>query len=279
MKKSIVLLALLLLSPHVSSAVIFTPNMWLGNWTGQWNNTTFGSQGAVTFHISANPVSKTLRFTYDINGNVGGFMDPAPISGNGTYGPSGAVIPVSIPLFGSGTATLNAAGGFQLASNSSLITSIVNFNATGINNGNNSLSLNYTVAFTGGGSATGTALLQRDSISLSLNETALNSAANKTMTLTAITVASAPQTRADVYVALQLPDGTLLVMQPGGSFSTVLTPLVSNVLVPDFIGPIFNFTFSGAEPPGPYVWFAVLTQPGTLNVIGTLAKAPFTFTP
>jgi len=116
-------------------------------------------------------------------------------------------------------------------------------------------------------------------ISLSLNSAAFNSTTNKTMTLTATTVASVPPTNADIYVALQLPDGTLLVMQPDGSFSTTLTPLLSNVPVPDFTGPIFNFTFTGAEPVGNYTWFAALTTPGTLSIIGTLATAPFSFGP
>lgn len=57
----------------------------------------------------------------------------------------------------------------------------------------------------------------------------------------------------------QLLDSTLLVMQPNGSFSTTLTPLLSNIPVPDFSGPIFNYTFTGAEPVGNYTWFAALT--------------------
>jgi len=114
-------------------------------------------------------------------------------------------------------------------------------------------------------------------ISLSLNSAAFRT--NNTMTLTASTLASAPVANADIYVALKLPDGTLLVMQPNGSFSTALTPLLSNVPVPDFTGPIFNFTFSGTEPPGNYTWFAVLTTPGSLNIIGTLATASFSFAP
>jgi len=116
-------------------------------------------------------------------------------------------------------------------------------------------------------------------ISLSLNAGPFNSTTNNTLTLTATTVASIPATLADVYVALQLPDGTLLVMQPDGSFSTAMTPLVANIPIPDFTGPIFNFTFTGAEPPGNYKWFAALTTPGTLNVIGTLATVPFSFAP
>jgi len=32
-------------------------------------------------------------------------------------------------------------------------------------------------------------------------------------------------------------------------------------------------------PSGTYTWFAALMQPGTLNIIGTLATAPFSFAP
>jgi len=116
-------------------------------------------------------------------------------------------------------------------------------------------------------------------ISLALNGAAFNSTVNNTMTLTASTVRSAPVANADVYVALQLPDGSLLVMQPGGGFGAALTPLVSNIPVPDFIGVIFNYTFTGAEPVGTYSWIAALTAPGTQNVIGTMAVTPFTFAP
>jgi len=68
-------------------------------------------------------------------------------------------------------------------------------------------------------------------------------------------------------------------MQPDGSFSTAMTPMLANVPVPDFTRPTFNFTFSGTEPVGTYTWFAALTQPGTLNVIGVMATASFSFAP
>jgi len=116
-------------------------------------------------------------------------------------------------------------------------------------------------------------------IGLSLNGNMFNSTLNKVMTVTATTTASNPPTNADIYIALQLPGGTLLVMQPGGSFSAALTPLLSNISVPDFNGPIFSYTFTGAEPVGTYTWIAALTQPGTMNVIGTMAMVPVQFTP
>jgi len=142
----------------------------------------------------------------------------------------------------------------------------------------------YTLNDGAGNTATGTVNVMvnapvASTFGLNLNAAAFNSTTNKMMILNATTVTSIPPTHADVYVALQLPDGTLLAMQPNGSFSTALTPLVANISVPDFNGPIFNYTFNGTESSGTYTWFAALTTPGTLNVIGTLATASFTFVP
>lgn len=118
------------------------------------------------------------------------------------------------------------------------------------------------------------------SATIALNLNPLSYITGDMMTMRVTTVAGPPPgTLADIYIALQLPDGTLLVMQPDGSFGTNIAPLLANVPVPDFTGPIFNYTFSGAEPVGNYTWFAALTTPGTLNVIGTMAVQPFSFTP
>jgi len=114
---------------------------------------------------------------------------------------------------------------------------------------------------------------------IGLNTNGSSFATGNAMTLTASTTPGATPTNADVYVALQLPDGTLLVMQPDGSFNTTLTPLVANIPVPAFSGIIFSYRFTGAEPVGNYTWFAALTTPGTLNIIGTMAVQPFSFRP
>lgn len=83
-------------------------------------------------------------------------------------------------------------------------------------------------------------------------------------------------TTVDVYLAIQLPDGTLLFYP---SFTTDLRPVVTNWTVVPFSGEIFRYTFSGAEPPGSYTWWAAFTEPGTLTVIGSMASAAFTFSP
>jgi len=84
---------------------------------------------------------------------------------------------------------------------------------------------------------------------------------------------------ADVYVALQLPDGSLLFLQGDGTFTGNLQPIVRNWTISPFTGQIFAYTFSGGEPVGNYAWFAAFTQPGTLNFIGPIVSAPFSFSP
>lgn len=44
-------------------------------------------------------------------------------------------------------------------------------------------------------------------------------------------------------------------------------------------GSIFRYIFGGNEPVGSYVWLGAFTAPGTLNIIGDIAQAPFTFSP
>ena len=86
-------------------------------------------------------------------------------------------------------------------------------------------------------------------------------------------------TLADVYVALSLPDGTLLFWLGDGNFTTAVQSLVRNFSISPFFGQLFAFTFGGGEPVGTYTWMAAFTQPGTLNIIGAIAHAPFTFNP
>ncbi len=83
---------------------------------------------------------------------------------------------------------------------------------------------------------------------------------------------------ADVYVALQLTDGSLLFLQGDGSLSSTLQPIVSKWGIGPYSGHIFNYTLTGGEPRGNYAWLAAFTQPGTLNFIGPIVSAPFRIT-
>ncbi len=56
-------------------------NVLPGSWSGQWNNTTFGSSGAIRVTITRRN-NGSFDYTFDVDGNVFGQADPPPVSGN-----------------------------------------------------------------------------------------------------------------------------------------------------------------------------------------------------
>lgn len=84
---------------------------------------------------------------------------------------------------------------------------------------------------------------------------------------------------ADAYVAVRLPDGTLLFLQGDGSFTREIRPIVRNWTVTSFSEGIFPYIFKGGEPRGSYAWLGAFTEPGTLNIIGGIPQGPFSFSP
>jgi len=111
---------------------------------------------------------------------------------------------------------------------------------------------------------------------------ALNAASfvtGNTLILSATTTPGASPIVADVYLAIQLPDGTVFFMESDGGFSSTIGPALTNWTVVPFTGPVFSYTFKGSEPTGTYEWFLALVSSGTSNIIGSIAGAPFTFTP
>ena len=112
---------------------------------------------------------------------------------------------------------------------------------------------------------------------LSVNETGFRPGAMMTLM---VTIASEPAPQAvDLYVALQLPDQSLWFLQADGRLTPELHPLVASWVVVPFNGELWRYTFSGTEPAGRYSWLAAFTEPGTMNILGTIAEAPFTFSP
>lgn len=114
-------------------------------------------------------------------------------------------------------------------------------------------------------------------LTLSLNATAFRR--GDTLSLTATVTPGMTPIIVDAYVAIQLPDRTLLFLQGGGSLTTNVLPIVARWSPISFAGQIFIHTFSGGEPSGGYTWLAAFTEPGTLNFIGGIVEAPFAFTP
>jgi hypothetical protein len=99
------------------------------------------------------------------------------------------------------------------------------------------------------------------------------------MSLTATTRPGPVPQAVDVYVALQLPDQSLWFLQADGALTPEARPLVASWVVAPFSGEIWHYTFNGTEPAGRYTWLAAFTEPGTMNILGTIAQAPFTFSP
>lgn len=82
----------------------------------------------------------------------------------------------------------------------------------------------------------------------------------------------------DVFVALLLPDGTLLYYPSWFALPNPYMMMVS--LPPGFEHaptPIFSHTFTDAAIPGEYVWFAALTPPGQITQRLAISSAEWEF--
>ena len=84
-------------------------------------------------------------------------------------------------------------------------------------------------------------------------------------------------TRADVYVAVQLLDLSLLYLLGDGTLSQTQQPYASNWTITVVEGPIFNYTFTGTDPAGNYTWLGAFAQTGSRppSFIGGIYSAPF----
>ena len=108
-------------------------------------------------------------------------------------------------------------------------------------------------------------------------------------TTVAVTHSGSP-VAVDMYLVLALPDQTPiffeynngLVPRIATSDPSTWVRLVSNVVLPDGLDtgqiPLFSYTMSGQEEPGPYEWIIAVVASGTLNVID-LNIAPFFVSP
>lgn len=135
-----------------------------GTWEGQWNNLTFGSVGAITFTLEPRP-NGSWDVTSDIDGNVFGGPDPAPVSDNvrpDTRGGlsitqtaviSGVTIEVEFRIAPDGTITADIPNLTSLPGFSS-------FESTGTVNSRR-IRMEYTINFTSGSPATGTIELDK----------------------------------------------------------------------------------------------------------------------
>lgn len=83
----------------------------------------------------------------------------------------------------------------------------------------------------------------------------------------------------DLYVAVQLPDGSLLFLTGAGGFSPTLPPWRANWVGTPLSQPVIDYPFTGGEPVGAYRILAGLALPGTQTFVGPILSAPFSFAP
>jgi hypothetical protein len=115
------------------------------------------------------------------------------------------------------------------------------------------------------------------SLALGLNQESFR--AGQTMSLTATLAAGAPPPAVDVYILIRLPGGAFFSLTAGGGVVPGIAPAARGIVPVAFAGEVVRFTFTGAEPPGDYMWVGALTVTGTTDVVGTVSMRPFTLGP
>lgn len=83
----------------------------------------------------------------------------------------------------------------------------------------------------------------------------------------------------DAYVVVGTATGQLLSLQLNGSLVPGLVPIGRGFVPFTYNGPIFSLQFPPGSAPGPYVVYAALASPGTLNLLTPIATAVVTVTP
>ena len=101
-----------------------------------------------------------------------------------------------------------------------------------------------------------------------------------TLFLTAMLRAGGVPGPVDAYIAVQLPTGQFLSVLPGQQLVPGIVPFARGFVPFDsgsqYQALLATYRFTGGEPAGTYVWYAVLTRPGTLDFVSPLHQAMFT---
>lgn len=82
----------------------------------------------------------------------------------------------------------------------------------------------------------------------------------------------------DLYAVLQLPDQSLWSWT-GDAFAPGIVALARGVTPLSIDRDVLSYTLSGHEPKGNYSWYTAATRPGTLQIVGRLAKRGFVIAP
>ncbi len=134
---------------------------YVGNWTGTWQNATFGSTGTTTLVIAQGGQSTQANITLSGTGTVlGGSGAPAETRTNIPVTPSAFTLQTVSSTFGNVTLNVDSNGGITGSGTQIPNPSISGWSCTGTIT-TAQIHLTYTVTFSGGGTATGTITLNK----------------------------------------------------------------------------------------------------------------------
>ncbi len=95
---------------------LYAPSQLAGNFTGAWNNTTFGSTGAARLNLSINSTTNVATINIDVDGNVFGGPDPPAETWTCTVTLEGCKATFISPVFGAGIFVLRPDGTLYIRS-------------------------------------------------------------------------------------------------------------------------------------------------------------------
>ncbi len=114
-------------------------------------------------------------------------------------------------------------------------------------------------------------------LNLTLNQPSFST--GDTLVLTSGEVSISTPATVDAYLAIQLPDGSMLFLHEDGNISPDIRPRATGIAPASFTGELFRFPITTPLPTGNYTWLAALAEPGTLSLIGGISRASFSFSP
>jgi hypothetical protein len=146
-------------SGAIARRTLFMASQYSGNYSGQWNNLTFGSTGGMTLSVTINSQTNSAGFTLDLNGSVFGGGDPPAETYSGNFTDAEFRSTSTSAVFGERLLVVRADGtmslrAFDVPGSISWFTMDGQFTGTTMNG-------TYVVGFPGGTTANGTWNLAR----------------------------------------------------------------------------------------------------------------------
>ncbi|HTX90861.1 MAG TPA: hypothetical protein VMC09_06555 [Anaerolineales bacterium] len=133
-----------------------------GTWAGNWKNTTYGTTGKISATITVQP-DGTLTADVTLGGNILGIGSPSPLTFDGTYDATGLSFGgPGEPIFGDLAVTVDYAGKLAMEASNLPVPGIAKVSAAGTMTATE-LKVTYTVTFSTGATAKGTATLKKTS--------------------------------------------------------------------------------------------------------------------